>query len=412
MYNDLKVKVVDAPCGHGKTQWAIQYMNGCTEKKFIFITPYLDEVARVKRDCPERKFKEPGDKRGSKAADLKRLLTRGENIASTHALFLNVDDETAELIEMGGYVLIMDEVGEVVKEEHLSKDDLTMLVETGILVIDDETNKVAVTDKYETYKGKFDTVVKNAALGRLIHAHGSLLIWQFPIDIFDKFREVYNLTYLFGGQLQKYYYDLHQVPMEILTVTEDGFNDDGETLYKLIPHQHHDDSEFKEMLRKKINLYVGPQNNIADKEFTLSWSWYQKATPAMLKTLKNATYNYFRNIIGGKSKLNMWTCFKDKRKQVRGDSYARGFIAHNARATNKYREKENLAYLVNRFPRKPLLDYFRSQNVAVDEEMYALSELIQWIWRSAIRDKKPINLFVPSSRMRGLLQLWLGLPVE
>ncbi len=41
------VKIVDAPCGYGKTQWAIQHMNEIEDHRFIFITPYLDEVKRI-----------------------------------------------------------------------------------------------------------------------------------------------------------------------------------------------------------------------------------------------------------------------------------------------------------------------------------------------------------------------------
>ncbi|MCT9509257.1 hypothetical protein KTJ05_18660, partial [Acinetobacter baumannii] len=36
------------------------------------------------------------------------------------------------------------------------------------------------------------------------------------------------------------------------------------------------------------------------------------------------------------------------------------------------------------------------------------SEMVQWIWRSAIREGNPINIYVPSSRMRSLLQRWLN----
>jgi hypothetical protein len=34
--------------------------------------------------------------------------------------------------------------------------------------------------------------------------------------------------------------------------------------------------------------------------------------------------------------------------------------------------------------------------------------MIQFIWRSAIRDGKPIHLFVPSERMRTLLKDWMN----
>ena len=33
--------------------------------------------------------------------------------------------------------------------------------------------------------------------------------------------------------------------------------------------------------------------------------------------------------------------------------------------------------------------------------------MIQWIWRSAIRDGKEVWVYVPSRRMRDLLRQWL-----
>ena len=39
----------------------------------------------------------------------------------------------------------------------------------------------------------------------------------------------------------------------------------------------------------------------------------------------------------------------------------------------------------------------------INEDIYALSEFMQWVFRSAIRDNKPIHIFLPSERMRNLL---------
>ena len=39
--------------------------------------------------------------------------------------------------------------------------------------------------------------------------------------------------------------------------------------------------------------------------------------------------------------------------------------------------------------------------------MYALSTMLQWIWRSAIRRGEEIWLYVPSRRMRTLLKDWM-----
>lgn len=46
-------------------------------------------------------------------------------------------------------------------------------------------------------------------------------------------------------------------------------------------------------------------------------------------------------------------------------------------------------------------------NISVDENGYALSEMLQFIWRSAIRDGKEIWVYIPSIRMRELLKQWI-----
>lgn len=43
----MKVKVCDALCGAGKTVSCINMMNSDTEHKYIFVTPYLNEVNKL-----------------------------------------------------------------------------------------------------------------------------------------------------------------------------------------------------------------------------------------------------------------------------------------------------------------------------------------------------------------------------
>ena len=123
--------------------------------------------------------------------------------------------------------------------------------------------------------------------------------------------------------------------------------------------------------------------------------------------LKNNTVNYFKNIIKSKSQDNMWTCFKDFKNQVKGKGYTKGFIPANARATNLYKDKINCAYLINMYSNPMILKFFKNKGVNINEDDYALSCLIQWLFRSAIRENKNINLYIPSSRMRNLLKKWL-----
>ena len=87
--------------------------------------------------------------------------------------------------------------------------------------------------------------------------------------------------------------------------------------------------------------------------------------------------------------------------------YASRFIPCNARATNDYRDRTVLAYCANLFMNPFVRRYLAVDGVMPSNDDYALSIMIQWIWRSAIRDGKPVDVYIPSKRMRTLLQEWI-----
>ena len=120
----------------------------------------------------------------------------------------------------------------------------------------------------------------------------------------------------------------------------------------------------------------------------LTATWYQRKSRTetgrnYLTILKNNTYNYFRNVAKTASSENMYTTFKDYRKYVRAVGYAKGFVSCNAKATNDFRNKTTLAYLINLYPYPQLIQFFEMNGVELNQDLYAISELI---WRSAIRD--------------------------
>ena len=104
----------------------------------------------------------------------------------------------------------------------------------------------------------------------------------------------------------------------------------------------------------------------------------------------------------------MWSSFKKAFQKLKGKGYTKQFTECNLRATNEYRHKTRLAYCVNLFLNVGEKMYYRSHGVEIDEDLYALSNMIQWIWRSAIRDGKPITVYIPSRRMRTLLIDWIN----
>lgn len=406
-----KVKVVDAMCGKGKTSWAIQYMNDNVDKKFIYITPFLSEVERVKESCYMRLFKEPDIQkgRGRKLTHFNNLIKNGHNIVSTHAMFKNVNKETIQLLKENNYILIMDEVMSVIEKFNITKDDFGMLLETNRIYIDNETSRIYWNKDKLEYEGEH-IAFQNAVLnGDVYHEGGNIIFWTFPVSIFDLFDEVYIMTYLFTGQLQRYYYDLHNIEYEYLSV--------GRKLgkYVLIPYEDDYGLEYKSLINICENTKLNKIGDISSKARPLSSSWYKKQKTMKsdsLGVLQRNVYNYFKNICKSKSSENMWTTFKDSKSKISGKGYSKSFVSLTSRATNEYKDRKHLAYCINLYMNPTEKAFFSTRGVETNTDMWSLAEMIQWIWRSQIRDGKEINLYIPSERMRKLFQSWLNGNIE
>lgn len=128
----------------------------------------------------------------------------------------------------------------------------------------------------------------------------------------------------------------------------------------------------------------------------------------MMKQLYRNIYNFHRNRCNAGADQMIWTSYKLLKEQLENRHYRDGFVPCTAKATNKYIKYPYAAYCVNRYMNPVLLNYYTSRGCEVNADGYALSEMVQWVWRSAIRDgESSIRLYVPSSRMRRLFTGWL-----
>ena len=75
----MRVRVIDSIMGSGKTQKSIEIMNK-SDKRFIYITPYLSEVKRIKDKVTTKRFYEPKQLGKGKMSSLKELIRDGEKI--------------------------------------------------------------------------------------------------------------------------------------------------------------------------------------------------------------------------------------------------------------------------------------------------------------------------------------------
>ena len=52
----MDIKIIDSIMGSGKTSWAIQEMNKNNDKSYIYITPFLSAVERIRKTVANKTF--------------------------------------------------------------------------------------------------------------------------------------------------------------------------------------------------------------------------------------------------------------------------------------------------------------------------------------------------------------------
>lgn len=388
--NNTNLTVIDAVMGSGKTTFIINQMNENKDVNYIYITPNLSECDRIVRACPELDFKHPSDDKGTKLKDLQRLVETEENIVSTHALLTHFTKETLELLRNRNYHLILDEAIVPCMKHIISDNDIDVLLKSGYVGLSND----GITLRWLEDKPKYDfkyfyeyKLIENENLVMFDFNQSKkekkVFIWELTPSLFESFLDVTILTYQFEGSYLRSYLDVKGISYIIDTDTIKATNKIGH-LINICEH-------------KELNKIGTHKQSLASS---------LKNDPKKCKQLGTNISNYVRNIMKAKANEILCTTFKGAWKNVKGKGYATTFLSHNTKATNDYAHKTVLVYGLNRYMDVPVKQYLVSQGVDVNEDLWALNEMLQWIFRSAIRNGKPIDIYVPSRRMRELLLEW------
>lgn len=409
------IKVADCIMGSGKSQAAITFINENADRKFIYITPYLEEATRIRNGCPAASFIEPSDKLSqfhfSKSEHSAFLISQGRNITSTHSLFRHYTPAMLDSIRANKYTLIVDESLDVMTEANYSSEDIRVLEEAGYITKDE--NGVLTGTGKEYKNGALRDLVRASASSNLIELDyddktTKKFYWSLPAQVLEAFEEVIVLTYLFQAQDLSYYMELNGIGYQNLYVNkcEDG-------LYRFFDTPQ-PAPEYVKTIKDRIHIfddkryhdrYLYPFRH----RYSVSEN-YIKTNDDGAARLKSCLRGYLKYIYKDTPNENiMWGSFNAGKIRLRGGGYSSQFVPFNSRATNKYRHKKVLAYIANVFQNPTKANYLgQLREGGYDNDAYALSTMIQWIWRSAIRDGQEIWIYIPSKRMRDLLIDWMN----
>ena len=396
------ITIKDYPCGSGKTTSMIKSFK--QEEKYLVILSYLSEVDRIIEDTTDVSFVEPvaeDNIQNTKTESLKDLLLTGSNVATTHSMY----ERLVPLAEEGlldDYNIIIDEVPEVVKAVSTkSKTSIKeFYVNSGFIEVEDN-GLVLATDKWREKKEEVADTLSNKILtyaetGCLYLLGEHMFIWAMPSKLLSAGKSVTILTYKAEGSLLVSYMRKLSLPY-------------------LIQSNKYKEEAFREQAAELINLQDIPSisklklSHTGQQEGMRSSNYYSKLSCG-LKNLRS------RQLKGLDLSNVLLTCKKDAWIQNNGKAgvFAQGskifentnWIANTTRGTNEYAHCSHLIYLYDQNINKLLARWLNDESRHFNDA-YALTELIQWVWRSRIRKGEPITLYLPAPRMRSIFIDWL-----
>lgn len=406
-----KIELLDSIMGSGKTQGVIQWMLNNPQNKYLYVSPMLTEVEeRIPEACRALEFVYPcTEEYKTKGEHLLKLLQEGCNISFTHSLFTDLTKHHLALIKKHEYVLIVDEEVAFIEPYKgiYDRDDILSLEKAGhIRVLEDDLGRVEWLwyDDDEMSKTVYSKLKRMCDLGMLYCAKRDrkIMVVHLPIELVQSSRRVILLTYLFEGSVMEAFMNLKGV--EIIPFTE----------VKLL-------KTTQQVLKESKNLitFIDTTTTKAVSKLSMSSVWYSKnATSEELEKVTNAIFSIYRKygdrdnfIFTAPKALADYEYIKKERlkrtvihKKLPKDV---DWIYCGTKATNTWSHKTVALHAYNRYVNTAIKAYLQDYGNPPNDDKFALSEMVQWIWRTCIRNDQPLKLCIMSARMKKLFTEWL-----
>jgi len=419
---EVVVEVVDTIMGAGKSTECFNWINRNPNDKYIYVSPMLSEVGkdgRIHREIFGTEFISPDiedSKFKTKIEHLTQLLESGCNIACTHNLYLSMTQYHFDLVGKNNYTIILDEEIEVIKTYGVySTSDIEYLIDKGEITVSEKDGGISWVGhnkSVEDYDHKYFKL-KNLCDKQAVYLNNGLsskkniLVSHIPLKLLVNAKRVIVITYMFSGSVLDCFLKLKGIPTK--------------PCLDIIPKKNISPKDYKSLI-----TLVEPNKKTENLKMSATW-WKdltkedRKSVSSISNLIKNTANSY-----GFTGEDVMWTCPKENAAGVAKDSRTvklnpTGFVKYkkdgvnktcwlsvHTRATNDYSYKKMVAHCYNRFPLQPIKVYLQSCGVPVDEDRYAISSLLQFVWRSQIRNEKPIVLLIANKRMCVLFKKWLN----
>ena len=448
----LIFRIVDSPMGIGKSsalmtniQFNVAYheddlvdslkrtglFNDLEHRRFIIFVATVKErderfLQQLKAKCPERP---PYSK------SILELIRNGENIVTTQSLYGFFNEETIKAFRKSPYPytayfdeippLFREVVGSKQKKDsfgaiaRFGKSDVLLMQKDGIITRKGEKLVYNRNSDYarQSSDHKVFDAIKNLSRSCDLYPFGekqgqfTSIIAFMKRELFACFDQCWFFSYLTKDSMLARYCAMNDIAMEYYHV-EKGFI------------KHNPEGKYRETYPQGIERLVILEDKRFNPDETLSKEWFKAARNGKneegLKKLLGcfrSAYTFMKQK-GVRSDSFMFTTFTAYQNLLDGDGRhfptLKRFLPCNAKATNDYSNCTGVAYLCNRYFDVNCANFLiqraketNNPELKFDNNNYALSELLQFIWRSNVRvadSDKPVYVWVPNKRMRKLLR--------
>lgn len=408
-----QIKVLDALPGCGKTTAIYKHMNSNQDNPWLYLSPMKDEVEiRLHNDIEHlgltidffiAEDKSTNKERKTMTMQVLEALKRKENIACTHALMLRFTDEHIKEITASGYQVVCDEELNLISAYNdLTKADIDFLLENKHIQISETDGCISLLSDIPD-DSRYSDVAMYARMGCLYAAkkRNNFLVLQMSPKIIEAASDFILLTYLYKGSIMDTFMTMH-----------------GYTSTKFELELLYSEKERISQVRNLLQIIETPAVKKAQKH-ALSASWWRTASKEDISSLEKNFVSLVR-ASGLSSDLVMHTLPKANHNGRDGNERTsklfkpakfdtnNSFVYSTARATNDYAHKQLAIHMLNVYPNQPVLAYMQDMTYVCDSENYALSTLLQWLFRGCIRKNEPMKVALLSGRMSLLLKQWLS----
>lgn len=406
-----KIELLDAIMSAGKTEGIIKWMLSNPQNKYLYVSPMLTEVEeRIPTACQALEFVYPcTESYKTKGQHLLALLQEGCNVSFTHSLFSDLSKQHLALIRKHEYVLVVDEEVAFIEayKGKYKRDDILSLEKAGHIKIDEEDLGRVIWNWYddeEITDTAYSMLKRMSDLGMLYCARRDrrIMVVHLPVELVQASRRVILLTYLFEGSVMEAFMKLKG--MDVVPFTE----------VKLM-------KETKDVLKRAKSLinFVDTPTTKGVSKLSMSYTWYENnASSVNLERISDAIFSIYRKYNSKEDFL--FTApkpFSDieyiKKYRVKKHLLHKkmpkdvDWIYCGTKATNIWSHKSVVVHAYNRYVNMSIKAYLQDYGSPPDDDKFALSEMVQFIWRSCIRKDEPIQLCIFSPRMKKLLCDWL-----